>query len=179
VARWARGEEARRWVQVAAFELAAATFGAEILPLARARLEDRNGEDGMVIRRNVLAIVASSTRPDEALRTVLLARDDPSEHVRQGLARVLSEIPGAGAVAALRALSLEDPSPRVRGVGLRELARRAIKDERARPVAEEVLRSAVAEADPVVARVAFEAIRTLSCGPIVAVSPKGIVGPLE
>jgi poly-gamma-glutamate synthase PgsB/CapB len=178
VARWARGDDASRWVQVAAFELAAVTFGSEVLPLARERLLDRSSADGMVIRRNVLRIVAAASHGDEGLRTLLLAKDDPSEHVRQGLAAALAQIAGAGATTALREMCLVDPSPRVRGFALRELARRAIKDERARPIAADVVKAALAQPDAVVTRVAFEAIRLLSCGPIVAVSPAAVVAPL-
>jgi len=178
VLAWALGEDGSRWVRVAALELWA-SIAPDDLPAVAAELLARRGErDGMVLRRNALRIlVASEAGPAQKLEASLLARDDPSEHVRQELCRALARL---GADPELAGLTRADASPRVRGVGLLELAGRASADERARRLAEDALRAALAtDAAPVALRCACEAIRALATGPGGVCSPEIFTAPLN
>ncbi|HEU4582984.1 MAG TPA: capsule biosynthesis protein CapB [Polyangiaceae bacterium] len=122
---WARGQRSSRWTQVTALELCAAcqpepALAALLSELLASRLED----DGMVIRAAAVRCLGALSEPLRAapLRTVFA---DPSEHVRQELARVCGPSPGGRARRALVRLAMRDTSPRVRGVALRELTRRS------------------------------------------------------
>ncbi len=161
VAAWARGNDAARWVQIAAIELVAVVIPDDFPALARELLARRDDRDGMILRRNVLRVIAAA-RPEGALALVSPATGDPSEHVRQELARSLSSL---SAFDDLAGLILSDPSPRVRGVALRCLAAAAIESEDARLEVRRVLVALLSEpSPPVVWRCALEAVRALSAG---------------
>src|SRR5439155_16957464 len=125
----------------------------DMLPIARDELRRRTSHDGAVVRRNVLRIVSTALPGVDTLATLLIAKDDPSEHVRQGLAVALATLRDPASIEALSALCLEDSSPRVRGVANRELAKAALSVEHARGAARAVVTGALVEADPLVARV--------------------------
>ncbi|WP_437894879.1 capsule biosynthesis protein CapB [Sorangium sp. So ce124] len=108
----------------------------------------------------------------DPLAIALLARDDPSEHVRQELVRQLVELGGAEALTALVELAEGDGSPRVRGYALRELSRHATDHADAAPFAERAVRFALAKPGPPLAsRAALEAVRTLCAGPYAPLPP--------
>ncbi|WP_437795167.1 capsule biosynthesis protein CapB [Sorangium sp. So ce693] len=108
----------------------------------------------------------------DPLAIALLARDDPSEHVRQELVRQLVELGGADALTALVELAEGDGSPRVRGYALRELSRHATDHADAAPFAERAVRFALAKPGPPLAsRAALEAVRTLCAGPYAPLPP--------
>ncbi|WP_437277144.1 capsule biosynthesis protein CapB [Sorangium sp. So ce375] len=119
---------------------------------------------------------ASPARPAPAsadpLAIALLARDDPSEHVRQELVRQLVALGGAEALTALVELAEGDGSPRVRGYALRELSRHAADHADAAPFAERAVRFALTKPGPPLAsRAALEAVRTLCAGPYAPLPP--------
>ncbi|AUX47289.1 capsule biosynthesis protein CapB [Sorangium cellulosum] len=102
----------------------------------------------------------------DPLAIALLARDDPSEHVRQELVRQLVALGGEGALTALREIAEGDTSPRVRGYAMRELARHATDHVEAAPFAERAVRAALSNPGPPLAsRAALDAVRTLCAGP--------------
>ncbi|WP_437588268.1 capsule biosynthesis protein CapB [Sorangium sp. So ce1000] len=108
----------------------------------------------------------------DPLSIALLARDDPSEHVRQELVRQLIELGGAEALTALVELAEGDGSPRVRGYALRELSRHATDHADAAPFAERAARFALEKPGPPLAsRAALEAVRTLCAGPYAPLRP--------
>ncbi len=161
VSAWARGTDAARWLQVTAIEIAAEVLPAGLPSLASELLLRRDEKDGMIIRRNVVRIVTAA-KPPGALAVLRIARDDPSEHVRQELARSLAAL---GALEDLTSLVLGDASPRVRGVGLRALAERAVSDADACAEARRVLVVLLAgRSPPLVWRCSLEAVRRLSTG---------------
>ena len=193
VAQWSNGASATRWIQVAALELRTLLFPADAPHVIAERLRDRAGPDGLILRRNALAILASRPLDEGALSIALLARDDPSEHVRQELARLLASAPASGAALALAEIATTDPSARVRGVALRELGRRAADDPEARPLAVQTLTAILARpfssstpaddppsppADPLVARVALLAIRSLASGASAPCPPDAFLTPV-
>ncbi len=178
VLAWARGEDGPRWVRVAALELWATIapddLGAEVTPW----LQRRGDKDGMILRRNALRIlVASEADPAQKIEAARLSSGDPSEHVRQEVCRSLARL---GADVDLAELVRTDASPRVRGLGLRELATRAATGEVARRLAEDVLCAALAAEDAAVTlRCACEAIRALATGAAAVCSPEVFAAPLN
>ena len=117
---------------------------------------------------------APPTEPavNDPLAVLWIARDDPSEHVRQELARQLVALGRDDALERLVGLAFEDASPRVRGVALRELARKAADDRRAVPHAERAITRILTEkAPPLAIRVALEAARTLCAGAYAPLPP--------
>lgn len=179
VQRYARGDGVTRWTQVAAIELVANCFPDDAHLLLGSLLASRKGADGMVIRRNALRLVASiATRKQH--ETAMIAHDDPSEHVRQELARTLSALETERSLATLGELVQADASPRVAGVALRELAIAAVHAPSARPAAEQAIEHALANVSRTLpVRVAFEAIRRLSVGPVAVLPPARFVPRLE
>jgi poly-gamma-glutamate synthase PgsB/CapB len=177
---WAQGKGATRWTHVAALELCAAVLPRdERLRLLGEQLRIRSGGDHMVIRRNALRVLTEVPDAD-VLSLALTARDDPSEHVRQELARGLARLPGARSAAALARLARRDRSPRVAGVALRELAARALVDASARPEAAAATVACLGRVEePTVVRVALESVERLATGPGACLSAQQLIEPLE
>ncbi|MGK3977253.1 HEAT repeat domain-containing protein [Sorangium sp. So ce118] len=126
------------------------------------------------------AVSAPPARPAPAstdpLAIALIARDDPSEHVRQELVRQLVAIGSPEALAVLVELAEGDASPRVRGYAMRELSRHATDHVEAAPFAERAVRFALAKPGPPLAsRAALEAVRTLCAGPYAPLPPTTFV----
>jgi len=118
--------------------------------------------------------------PTDPVDVAWIARDDPSEHVRQELCRRLAAFGRDDSFEKLISLAIEDKSPRVRGQALRELARAAMRSPGALPHAERGVRLALEKpGPPVAARVAFEAVRLLSTGPFAQLPPSTFVKDLE
>ena len=117
---------------------------------------------------------ASPAEPafDDPLAVLWIARDDPSEHVRQELARQLVALVRDDALERVVGLAAEDPSPRVRGLALRELVRKAADERLAVPYAERAVAHALTRpGPPLPIRVALEASRSLCAGPYAPLPP--------
>jgi poly-gamma-glutamate synthase PgsB/CapB len=166
IRRWAQGLGAERWVQVGALELCVRALPEHAAPLLEEQLRQRGKKDGMIARRNALRLAgALELEAARKLKLLLLARDDPSEHVRQQLSKGLAGMREASATAALSQLCLADSSPRVRAVALRELARAALEDDATMAVAVRTLREVLrAPASPLDVRMSLEAVELVCCG---------------
>ncbi len=164
ISGYASGVEARRWTRVAAIELTAALFPAEVHDLIAELLRPTADRDGAILRRNALRVLGGVEGNDAARLGVALAvRTDPSEHVRQQLARFLEASLAPGAAEALSAVATDDDSPRVRGVALREITRRATRDPAARDLARDATLAILGRVeDDAVTEVAVESARALS-----------------
>jgi poly-gamma-glutamate synthase PgsB/CapB len=182
-ADWARSPTTPRWARVACLEIVANVFGAQALEILAAEVERRDGpaRDAMILRRHALRLVGElPCAPERRLQVARLAATDPSEHVRQELARVLGRLPLPEAVEALGRLTREDGSARVRGVALQVLAARAQTDPDAARQADRVLTSRLADAsDSLDLRVALEAIATLCAGPHPTLPRRALVPALS
>ncbi|WP_438024549.1 capsule biosynthesis protein CapB [Sorangium sp. So ce233] len=128
------------------------------------------------------AVPAISAQPARApasadpLQIALIARDDPSEHVRQELVRQLVALGSAEALTALVEIAEGDGSPRVRGYAMRELSRHATEHAEAAPFAERAVRHALVNPGPPLAsRAALEGVRTLCAGPYAPLPPTTFV----
>ncbi|AKT36952.1 capsule biosynthesis protein CapB [Chondromyces crocatus] len=117
--------------------------------------------------------------PPDPVEVAWIAHDDPSEHVRQELARQLAAFGRDDAFDRLISLALDDKSPRVRGLALRVLARAAMRSPSALPHAERGIRRSLGQVGPpVAARTSFEAIRLLCTGPFGQLPPTTFVKDL-
>jgi len=180
VRRWAEGVGADRWVQVAALELSLLAHPKGAMRLLRGVLLDRTRPDGLVVRRNALRLLAELGATSRgALAVALRTKDDPSEHVRQGLAYALARLGRPRATGALVALCLEDSSERVRAVALRELGRRAVSDPTCVHATTHAVRETLQRgAHDLDVKMAFEVIETLSVGTFAPVPPNTFVPEL-
>jgi len=158
---WARGQRSSRWMRVAALEVCAAcqpqpALASLLTELLASRLDD----DGMLIRAAAVRCLSSLDEPLRA-RVQRPVFGDPSEHVRQELARACGPIHGARARRTLVRLALRDGSPRVRGVALRALTERAGWDAPSASLARLVLVRCLSTAEPpLVVRVALSLVPT-------------------
>ena len=171
VQQWARGLNAERWVQVGALELCVRALPEQAAPLLKERLLAREAKDGMIARRNALKLAGElDPKATGKLKLLLIARDDPSEHVRQQLASCLAKLADVPASEALSRLCLEDDSPRVRAFALRELARATLDEGRTTEIAVRTLRETLrAAAHPLDVRMGLEMVELLCCGPFAKV----------
>jgi poly-gamma-glutamate synthase PgsB/CapB len=138
--RFAADDQRGPFAQVAALELSIAADPKRATDLVRERLEDRAGRDGMIVRHEAIRrLSAAAGEPRAKLAVLALAKDDPSEHVRQGLARALAELGSEPALTELARLAQEDSAIPVRGFALRELGRVASRSTDAARTASSVL----------------------------------------
>lgn len=181
VSQWADGALGEPWARIAAMELCAVAQPASLAARIGDWLEQRDGPDGMLIRRNALRLLLESTlSPGVQIEVAWSAQDDPSEHVRQELCRVLAAQASRDAVRRLARLCGKDPSERVRAFGLRELARIAQGDEAARSVFEKVAGKTLRESeDSLCLRVALRCGLELASGPLAVLPPVTFVADLE
>ncbi len=158
---WARGQKSTRWTQVTALQLCAECLPEPALrSLVSELLESRLPDDGMVIRAAAVRCL-DRVREQQRFRLVRRIAADPSEHVRQELARWAGASSAGRALRTLIRLALQDASPRVRGVALRELSRRAGWDARSATLTQPVLvRCLSAAQPPLVLRVALACVPT-------------------
>jgi gamma-polyglutamate synthase len=162
LADFARGIDAPRWLQLIAIEACASYLGeTRLLGLLTELLGERRPDDGMVIRagaiRQVTSLAAASARS-----VARLGMRDPSEHVRQELARALVGVRATHATRCLIHLALKDDSARVRGVGLSSLVDRAAADTHALAWTVAVLGRCLDEQSPLlVVRVALVSVTRL------------------
>ncbi|MDC0748206.1 capsule biosynthesis protein CapB [Polyangium mundeleinium] len=196
VLAWARGVDAMRWAQVAALEIASLVFPDGIRGVISERLRIRSGKDGPIIRRNSLRILGTLADDRSRLDTGLIAKDDPSEHVRQELARFLGQTRSEGGLEQLVKIITEDKSPRVRGLGIRVLTKRAggfacegpragnePPIENGDPAAAEALLGVIQRAftkpeDSLPVRVALESVKLVAAGTTPVLRPGYFVEPL-
>lgn len=180
VLAWARGVDAMRWAQVAALEIAALVFPHGVHGILSERLRIRSGKDGPIIRRNALRICATLADDNARMRTAMIAKDDPSEHVRQELTRFLGGTKAEGGLDQLVKLVTEDKSPRVRGFGLRILTKRAFSDTEAADAALSVItRACTKPEESLPVRVSLESVMKLAAGPLPVIRPSAFVEPLS
>jgi gamma-polyglutamate synthase len=188
---WSRSETRGCWTQIAALELCVAAQPGAALELVSERLRARDGDNGMLVRHAALGCLARlplSAR--DRLAVARVATDDPSEHVRQGLARCVARLGGEAAFAFLcRTLCANDSAATVRGVALRELGRLSGSDASAAAYAHEALLGALEAAvspaaatragTDLVAAVALEQLELGACGPLAPLRASLFVAVLE
>lgn len=175
------------WPRIAAFDVLRTVARDDALETMKATLAEATGRDGMVVRNNLLRMVGElDLHPREKLRVFWSVRGDPSEHVRQGLARELGRLQGRGSAVRLAGLVKEDGAPRVRAFALRELSRRAMKDPHgAAAFGQELRRIALWLArDPdqvsrIETRVFLHELRCHAWDPAGALTPDDTVGLLQ
>lgn len=170
VRQLAHGQGASRFVQRAALDVLVQVKGAEVEEDLLDILENTRGPDGMIIRHHVVALIPrSSLSRASQLRCVWAQRKDPSEHVRQGVVRALTVLGQhqPRAYQLLARLSLVDPSPRVNGLGLLELARTAAEGGSAQASRSfvQVLSRSCRSDNPVLHRAALAATRLVAASP--------------
>lgn len=188
---WARSDRRGAFVQMASLDLCLATHPEATLELVEERLRARDQTDGMLVRYRALeALGRVGCPPREQLAVARVALDDPSEHVRQGLARCLARLDSPAALTLLAGpLCRKDASPRVRGVALRELVRQSsTRAEAVAPATEAtliVLDAAVAppaeerSSSDLLANVALELLEIFACGPLAPLRAPVFVPVLE
>lgn len=174
IGRWADGGLSEPWSRIAAMEFCASVQHGGLAERISLWLEPGEGVDGMLVRRNALRLLEEADLP-VALRSRVAwrAHADPSEHVRQELGRVLAVLGSDKSIARLGRLVTRDESPRVRAFALRELARLAAVEPRAREafvaVTAETLRTSE---EAVCLRVAVRSLLELSTGAGTKLAPE-------
>jgi poly-gamma-glutamate synthase PgsB/CapB len=191
VVEWSRAESRGCFTQIAALELAVAAQPGAALELIAERLLARDGENGMLVRHAALRCLAGLELPrKDRLGVARIACDDPSEHVRQGLAQCLARLGSEEALALLcETLCIRDSAATVRGVALRELGRHSGSNPAAARYAHHALRSALETASSpasdtragsdLVAAVALEQLELGACGPLAPLRAPVFVPALE
>ncbi|MEN9580809.1 MAG: hypothetical protein RJA70_3818, partial [Pseudomonadota bacterium] len=139
--RHASGTSAEGFVQAAALRAMWDAEGDACQETAFAVLREQFGARGMVARHAAVQLLVGRRSALQGAEVLRLCRNDPSEHVRQGLVRALaarfdqlnrSESANNEELQALlgqcHEVFRDDPSPRVRGLVLVELERLARND---------------------------------------------------
>ncbi len=122
-------------------------------------LAPREQKDDMLRRHHAVRLLPELPAPADELTIIAkVARDDPSQHVRQGLARVLAELETSKALAELALLATEDASSRVRGYATLELTQKAPSNDMVLSVLVPVLCEHLQSRSKLHLRVAFESI---------------------
>jgi poly-gamma-glutamate synthase PgsB/CapB len=187
LARLRADDQRGAFPQVGALELSLAADPAHTAEYVAERLADRDGKDGAIVRQNALRLLAaSSVEPKRKLEVARRAVDDPSEHVRQGLSRLLASLGTPSGYQLLSRLWLEDQALPVQGVALRELSARAAVELDAARALEGALLSALETLarDPHTRKsaplvdLAIEAVRARALGPERVLEPSRLAGPL-
>ncbi|MBN1609511.1 MAG: capsule biosynthesis protein CapB [Polyangiaceae bacterium] len=188
---WSRTESRGCWAQIAALELCIAAQPGAALELVSERLRARDGENGMLVRHAALGCLARLELPaKDRLHVARIASDDPSEHVRQGLAQCAARLGSEAAFAFLcETLCTRECSATVRGVALRELGRHSGSNADAAEYAHQALLSALEAAvsppadtragTDLVAAVALEQLERSACGPLAPLRAPLFVPALE
>jgi gamma-polyglutamate synthase len=184
LARYAADPQRGAWIQVAALELCVAAEPGRVNEIVAARLRNRAGKDGMIVRYHALGLLRDAAGDVKTrCTTARLALDDPSEHVRQGLATLLAEWATPGAIETLAGLCLNPGPASVRGHALREFARRVSAGSEVLRALEAVLvtflqqleREPLPRASFVLLDIVLEIIRDLACGPLAPLEPSSVV----
>lgn len=180
IARHVFRRDLPRWVEIRALELLFVTAPEDATAMAWAWLRDRHQRaDDFIQRRNALRLLGlhGAVEDPDTYRSVF---NDPSEHVRQELCRVLRAMDHPAAIDLLLTLMEGDSSPRVRAVAFLELAERAQDDALAQPAlalaVPEMLRR---EAAPLLLRVVLDALPDLAFGPQAILDPSSLVSGVE
>jgi len=184
--RFAADPQRGAFVQVAALELAIVAEPSRLTELVSERLRDRTGRDGMIVRYHALRLLADAEGDATRLGIALLAEDDPSEHVRQGLASVLGAWATPGAIGALVGLATREGPASVRGYALRELARRVgagaeMLGAFERTVAalfDQIREKPLPRSHAVLLDIALESLKELGAGPLAPLDPGRLVEKL-
>lgn len=187
LARLRADDQRGAFPQVAALELSVAADPARTAEYAAERLAERDGKDGAIVRQNALRILGDV--PGDPKRKLEIARrafDDQSEHVRQGLARLLATLGTQAGYEALARLWLEDAALPVQGVALRELSARAATALDAARALEAALLGALealateqhTKKSASLVDLVLEAVRARALGPDRVLDPSRLAGPL-
>ncbi len=187
LARLRADDQRGAFPQVAALELTVAADPARAPEYAAERLAERGGKDGAIVRQNALRVLAAEpVEPKRKLEVARRAVDDPSENVRQGLARLLAGLGTQAGYELLARRFLEEESLPVQGVALRELSARAAKELDAARALEGALLSALdtlateqhsRKSGPLVDLV-IEAVRARALGSERVLEPSRLAAPL-
>ncbi len=167
VTQYAQGQGATGFVQSQALSFLTVALGAEVLPVLREQLHTIDGRDSMLQRHHAVRLIPRlRVKPELKLELAWHLRADPSEHVRQGLAKTLRELALPHAYELLGELVRKDASPRVCGVALLELLAAALEDPAAgRPLQQSLVYAC--GADELLQRTAlFVGERLLQDGPV-------------
>ena len=167
VRQFAHGHGASRFVQRAALEVLVLVKGAEVEEDLLEVLANARGPDGMIVRHHVVMLLSRAALPPaRQLRDIWAQRNDPSEHVRQGVVRALAELgqQEPRAFQRLARLARVDASPRVGGLGLLELAKAATGAEGEQMARHftKVLAAACQGSNPVLHRAALASMRQVA-----------------
>jgi poly-gamma-glutamate synthase PgsB/CapB len=187
LARFRADDQRGAFPQVAALELSVAADPSRAADYAAERLAERTGKDGAIVRHNALRVLAAApVEPKRKLEVARRAVDDPSEHVRQGLARLLAGLGSQAGYELLARLWLEDEALPVQGVAMRELSARAAKELAAARALDAALLAALdtlasdqhtRKSGPLVDLI-IEAVRARAVGPERVLEPSRLAGPL-
>jgi poly-gamma-glutamate synthase PgsB/CapB len=121
-------ERSGRWVKIAAAHALAACDPARARARARERLATpRAADDDFIVRAGLVRLLGGPLADAASCALLLEAAEDPSEHVRQWVARAVapSRDPLAKQALARLADAAAEPSPRVRAVAAQMLTQRA------------------------------------------------------
>lgn len=164
--QWALGTDARKFVQVAALELLCYVAPTRAANPLKSVLENHEGYDGPIIRRNAIRLCAELPLGEEDFASLTrIPETDPSEHARQELAQTLAASAFPDSLERLSNMCSNDTSPRVRGVALRALTTRALADRNALTACETAVSDALAAGEDRLDReVALEAVARLCLG---------------
>lgn len=129
-------------------------------------LVPRDTTDDMIRRARAAALLGDLSAPREELGEIAeKLREDESEHVRQQLVRSLSRLQTDAADDMLQALSLDDPSEKVRGLALLQLADKGAVASRPAMMAYRVIERTLPSDSPLLVRCAFYAVERLLDAP--------------
>jgi gamma-polyglutamate synthase len=110
------------WVQREALTLLCVIGPDDVERVLASRLQRPLDADDLFVRRRAIELVGETIGIAPGLsRTAALVADDPSAHVRQGLAQVLAAMPEDTVQQAWPKIGLHDPVPAVRAAALLHL----------------------------------------------------------
>ncbi|MCA9580616.1 MAG: HEAT repeat domain-containing protein, partial [Myxococcales bacterium] len=172
VRAWALDRNEPVWVQVAALRALSAWDTGMASGAVLDRFLRRAEGDDFLVRRNALRVASDHLRSSMSVPELALAGDDPSDHVRQGLADALLAIGTDEAWRFLSEMVQDDPEPRVRGWALRAMTQAVASDDDHHHalLGETLLRVLRYEKDELPLRIAVDALPTLATG--------GVISPL-
>jgi len=175
---WAREPSSPPWVQVAALELAACALGEEAVPVVRDRLRNRRGGDDFIVRARAVRLLERLRGGDSVAELLKEALSDPSEHVRQELARTLGARRGQRATQQLGVLARTDQAATVRGAAIVALAKRALRFRGELDAVELFVQVLSYERAPVPLRIVLEELTSVA-GPLGVLPPSQVASALS
>lgn len=178
VVAWAREPSSPVWLQATALELTATALAAEAMPVFRDRLQYRRGGDDFIVRARAVRLLGSMPGADEVRELLKEAASDPSEHVRQEVARTLGGLRGTRALQQLGALARSDAAATVRGVAIEAMARRALRFRSELGAVDVLVQVLSYERAPIPLRIVLEELVRIA-GPEGVLPPERVAGALS